>query len=362
VVARASGERDRTPDLAYLSERLGFTSPDVAAMFTTGGSEANLTGVLVALASASPEHQHDGLGGVPGWPVLYASDQAHDSFVKVARVIGLGERALRRVRSDAQQRLNVDDLRRQIARDRATGQIPFCVIGTAGTTATGAIDPLPALADLCRTEAIWFHVDAAWGGLALLSEGLRTHVAGIERADSVTWDAHKTLPIPMGAGMFFCRARRLVESVFSVHTGYVPDAVPGREDLYQHSLQWSRRFIGLKVYLTLAELGSDGIAALIDHQAAMARRLRERLTETGWRVMNDTPLPVVCFTRDNLQPDATADVLGRLAADGIAWISEARLAGGERWLRACITHHETDASDVDALVAALSRAIADPRC
>jgi aromatic-L-amino-acid/L-tryptophan decarboxylase len=359
--APAASEIERRT-LAYLSDRLGFTASDVAAMFTTGGSEANLTGVLVALASAFPEHQRDGLVGVAGRPVLYASDQAHDSLVKVARVIGIGERALRRVRSDAKQRLDVDDLRQQIARDRATGQSPFCVIGTAGSTATGAIDPLHALADLCRTEAIWFHVDAAWGGLALLSESLRTHLAGIERADSVTWDAHKTLPIPMGAGMFFCRAPRLVESVFSVHTGYVPDAVPGREDLYQHSLQWSRRFIGLKVYLTLAELGSDGVAALIDHQAAMARRLRERLTETGWRVMNDTPLPVVCFTRDNLRPEATAAFLGRLAADGMAWISEATLPGGERWLRACITHHETDASDVDALVAALSRAIADPRC
>jgi glutamate/tyrosine decarboxylase-like PLP-dependent enzyme len=356
--APAASEIERRT-LAYLSERLGFNSPDGAAMFTTGGSEANLTGALLALASAFPEHGRDGLAGGAGRPVLYASDQAHDSFVKIARVIGIGERALRRVRSDAQQRLDIDDLRRLIAGDRATGQIPFCVVGTAGSTATGAIDPLYALADICQAEAIWFHVDAAWGGLALLSERLRSHLAGIERADSVTWDAHKTLPIPMGAGMFFCRARSRVESVFSVHTGYVPDAVRGRDDLYQHSLQWSRRFIGLKVYLTLGELGTHGIATLIDHQAAMADRLRERLAETGWRVTNDTPLPIVCFTRDNLQPDAAADVVDRLAAEGVAWISEARLAGGERWLRACITHHETDASDVDALVAALNRASAD---
>ena len=159
--------------------------------------------------------------------------------------------------------------------------------------------------------------------------------------------------------MFFCRARPLVESFFSVHTGYVPGAIAGREDLYQHSLQWSRRFIGLKVFLTLAELGRDGIAALIDHQAAMAHLLRERLVETGWRVMNDTPLPLVCFTRDGLRRDATADLPRRLAAEGAAWISEARLTGGERWLRACITHHETDASDVDTLVSALGRAAAD---
>ena len=153
--------------------------------------------------------------------------------------------------------------------------------------------------------------------------------------------------------MFFCRARPLVESMFSVHPGYVPDALAGRDDLYQRSLQWSRRFMGLKVFLTLAELGSEGVAALIDHQAAMARLLRERLVETGWRVMNDTPLPLVCFTRDNLPRDATADLARRLAAEGVAWISEARLTSGERWLRACITHHETGASDVDALVSSL---------
>ncbi len=359
--APAAGEIERRA-LAYLSDRLGFNSHDGAAMFTTGGSEANLTGALLALASAVPEHRRDGLAGGAGRPVLYASDQAHDSFVKIARVIGIGERALRRVRSDARQRLDVDALRQQIAGDRAAGRIPFCVVGTAGTTATGAIDPLHALADLCEAEAIWFHVDAAWGGLALLSGRLRSHLVGIERADSVTWDAHKTLPIPMGAGMFFCRTLALVESVFAVHTGYVPDAVRGRDDLYQHSLQWSRRFIGLKVYLTLAELGRDGIAVLIDRQAAMAGRLRERLAETGWRVTNDTPLPIVCFTRDDLRPDAAADVAGRLAAEGAAWISEVRLAGGERWLRACITNHETDASDVDALVAAVNRACAEIRC
>ena len=370
--APAASEIERHT-LAYLSRLVGFSSSDATAMFTTGGSEANLTGVLLALASAFPDYPRDGVVGLAGRPVLYASDQAHDSFVKIARVTGLGDRALHRVQSDARQRLDVDDLRRQIAGDRAAGHVPFCVVGTAGTTATGAIDPLPALADLCRTERIWFHVDAAWGGLALLSDQLRPHLAGIERADSVTWDAHKTLPLPMGAGMFFCRARHLVDSVFSVHTGYVPDALPGRDDLYQHSLQWSRRFIGLKVFLTLAELGSNGIAALIDQQAAMARLLRERLVEAGWRVMNDTPLPLVCFTRDDVKPDATADLARRVAAEGAAWISETRLhpttqsprgggpglSGGERWLRACITHHETDAADVDALVRALDRAAAD---
>ena len=183
---------------------------------------------------------------------------------------------------------------------------------------------------------------------------MRPHVAGIERADSVTWDAHKTLPLPMGAGMFFCRARQLVDSFFSVHTGYVPDALAGRDDLYQHSLQWSRRFIGLKVFLTLAELGGDGIAALIDHQAAMAQLLRERLVETGWRVMNDTPLPLVCFTRDDLRPDATADLARRRRCGGRASGSpKPACAAASAGFAPASRTTKPDASDVDALVLSL---------
>jgi aromatic-L-amino-acid/L-tryptophan decarboxylase len=354
--APAAAEIERHT-LAHLGRQLGFS--DGAAVFTTGGSEANLTGVLMALASTFPNYGRDGAAGLGTSPMFYASDHAHDSFVKIARVVGLGERALRRVRCDGSQRLDVDELRRQVAGDRADGRRPFCVVATAGTTATGAIDPLEALADLCRAEGIWLHVDAAWGGLALLSDHLRPHLAGIERADSVTWDAHKTLPIPMGAGMFFCRERSVDESFFSVHTGYVPDAVAGRADPYQHSLQWSRRCIGLKLFLTVAELGERGIAELIDHQAQIADCLRERLADAGWRVTNDTPLPLVCFTRDDLPPERVIAVARHVVAGGAAWVSETRLPDGQRWLRACVTHHETNESDVDALIAALQRAIAE---
>jgi aromatic-L-amino-acid decarboxylase len=353
--APAAAEIERHT-LAYLAGLIGFPSTDGVATFTSGGSEANLTGVLMALASTLPDYARDGLAGVDQRPVLYASDQAHDSFVKIARVAGLGDRAIQRVRSDARQQLDVEDLRRQITCDRAAGLLPFCVVATAGTTATGAIDPLASLVDLCRMEGLWLHVDAAWGGLALLSDELRPHLAGIEQADSVTWDAHKTLPVPMGAGMFFCRERPRGELFFSVHTGYVPDAVTGRTDPYQHSLQWSRRFIGLKVFLTIAELGRDGVAALIDQQTRMGHLLRERLTLAGWRVTNDTPLPLVCFVPDDPRPELVAALAQQVVAEGVAWISEVRLAAGQRWLRACVTHHETDEGDVDALVAALERA------
>jgi len=342
--------------LHYLRRRIGFDTSAAAATFTTGGSEATLTAVLAALARALPRRGRAGLVGLRRPPVFYASDQAHDSLVKVAHVTGLGRAAFRRVRSDRRQRLDPDALRRAIARDRKAGSNPFLVVATVGTTATGAIDPLEDLAALCRAEGLWLHADAAWGGLALLSDTLRVHVRGLERADSVTWDAHKTLPVPMGAGMFFCRWPRFSEAAFEVHTGYVPEAEPGTADPYRKTLQWSRRFIGLKVFLTLAELGDVGITAMIDHQAAMGRLLREALLEGGWRVRNDSPLPLVCFTPRDAPKEAAAAIARSVAAEGAAWVSEVRLPAGERWLRACITHHETGPEDVGALVAAVGRA------
>jgi aromatic-L-amino-acid/L-tryptophan decarboxylase len=340
--------------LEFFARRLGVDLATGAGVFTTGGSEANLTAVLAALAAAFPHLPARGLVGLDAAPVLYASDQAHDSILKIARVTGLGDRAVRRVASDAQQRLDVEELERAIARDRGDGLAPFLVIATIGTTGTGAIDPIAAIARVCRAERLWLHADAAWGSLAVLSDGLRPNVAGLDLADSVTADAHKILPIPMGAGMVFCRDRRATDGVFSVHTAYVPEGDAARDDPYQHTLQWSRRGIGLKVFLTLAELGAAGVARLVDGQADMADHLRRRLAASGWTVTNTTPLPLVCFTRPELTPAEVEQIAQTVAADGAAWCSSVALPDGRRWLRACITHVDTGPDDVDALVKAVT--------
>src|SRR5262249_1368544 len=188
--------------------------------------------------------------------------------------------------------------------DRGSGLLPFLVVGTAGTTNAGAIDPLPDLAALCRDEGLWFHVDAAWGGAAAVSDRLRPLLAGIERADSATGDAHKWLSVPVSAGMFFCRHRAPLEAAFGVQAAYVP---PKRDteapDNLRTSLQWSRRFMGLKVFMVLAEQGLGGVAARIDHQAAMGDLLRARLRGRGFVLLNDTPPPGVCFTHPRPAPD-----------------------------------------------------------
>jgi glutamate/tyrosine decarboxylase-like PLP-dependent enzyme len=158
--------------------------------------------------------------------------------------------------------------------------------------------------------------------------------------------------------MFFCKDPGAVGRAFAVEAGYVPENVAGTVDLYKASLLWSRRFIGLKVFMTLAELGSDGMAALIDHQAAMGNELRARLRERGWQVVNDTPLPLVCFTHPAIRAGrvGAGDVVARMLASEGVWLSRARYRN-EDVLRACVTSYLTQASDVAALVEEAERAV-----
>jgi aromatic-L-amino-acid decarboxylase len=236
------------------------------------------------------------------------------------------------------------------------------VVGTAGTTAAGVIDPLPAMASLARTEGLWFHVDAAWGGAAALSPRLRPALAGIENADSITCDAHKWLWCSVGAGMIFVRHREVVEQAFGVETPYVPPATrDGRVYPFVTSLQWARRFIGLRLFLVLAAHGREGIAARIDHQVRVAGHLRSTLRARGFAICNETPLPLVCFTHPRLPGQEAHDRLARrLRLDQIAWISRVTLAGPTCALRACITSYETQLEDVEALAQALEDALPPP--
>jgi aromatic-L-amino-acid decarboxylase len=337
--------------LRWLAGKFGLPA-DTAANFTTGGAEANLSAVVLALTRAFPTYGEEGLRSVSASPAIYLTTEAHHSFNKIAQMTGLGRRALRAVAADSHLKMDLDDLRRQVTTDRARGLTPLMVVGTAGTTGAGAIDPLPELAAFCRKEGLWLHVDAAWGGAAILSPTLRRCLAGIEFADSITCDAHKWFSVPMGAGMFFCRHPALVVEAFHAETSYMPATSGGATtDPYTSSVQWSRRFIGLKLFLALAERGESGYVGMIEHQARMGDVLREALRSAGWRIVNDTPLPLVCFTRDGLVPSR---FLKELYERQIAWMSEVRLRGGDPVLRACVTSFRTTESDIAHVVKEMS--------
>jgi glutamate/tyrosine decarboxylase-like PLP-dependent enzyme len=346
--------------LRQFSNLLGF--PSTAAFnFCNGGAEANLSAMLVALNHQFPRWRAEGIACLKVTPTIYVSADAHDSLVKAARACGLGDSAIRRVPTTSPRfAVDPDQLELFLVEDLRKGWSPFMIVGTAGTTSTGAVDPLRTLAAIAQKYNAWFHVDAAWGGTAVLSSTLRREVRGIESADSVTWDAHKWLSVPFSAGMFFCRHSASVGSTFSIHTSYMPTGSAETVDPYASTIQWTRRAMGLKVFMSLVELGFDGYRDLIEHQAAMGVLLRERLQGQGFQVVNDTALPVVCFTHPKIRQGQvkTEHVLNTLYSRGRVWISDVRPTGyPEKCLRACITHYETDESDIECLIEELVNAL-----
>jgi len=338
--------------LAWLGGKFGLPANAVAS-FTNGGAEANLSAVIVALTRAFPDYGEHGLRRVSASPTIYLTAEAHHSFNKIAHMTGLGRRAIRTVATDRHLKMDLGDLARRVAEDRQNGFAPLLVVGTVGTTGAGVIDPMSELARFCRSEELWFHVDAAWGGAAIISPALRGHLAGIDGADSITCDAHKWFSVPMAAGMFFCRHPDAVGAAFRAETSYMPGKTAGPVlDPYTTSVQWSRRFIGLKLFLALAHHGESGYVGMIEHQARMGDVLRESLTRAGWRVVNTTPLPLVCFTREGL---VTAKFLAALYASQVAWMSEVRLGDGAPVLRACITSFRTTEADIEWVVREMGR-------
>ena len=341
--------------LGWLGAKFGLPAETIAT-FTSGGMEANLSAVIVALTRAFPRYGTDGLGGLKKRPAIYLTEGSHHGFNKIAHVSGVGRSALRLVPTDEGQRMSAVELERRIAQDRDAGWEPLMVVATAGTTGTGAIDPLTEIAQICHEQGLWFHVDAAWGGAAILSPSLKGHLGGIEQADSVTCDAHKWFSVAMGAGMFFCRHRAAVAEAFRAEVSYMPGAnavgavesqsAEGTFNPFTNSMQWSRRFIGLKLFMALAEVGERGYAERLDHQARMAELLRVSLQATGWRIVNATPLPLVCFTREGVVPSA---LLEELRQRQVAWMSETEVKG-EPVIRACITSFRTSASQIEWIV------------
>lgn len=348
--APAANEIERFT-LDRIMECFGFEPNSCFASFTTGGAEANLSALLAALVDRFPEFPRSGARGLPRRPVVFVTSESHHSVHKAAQVSGLGRETIHEVPTDRDGKMDVDALAQAVRSERDRGNEPLMVVGTAGSTSTGVIDPLADLGRLCRREGLWFHADAAWGGAAALSPRLRPHLEGIERADSITCDAHKWLSVPMAAGMFFCRHPNVPSAAFGVPSPYIPAARTEDEfDPFAQTVQWSRRFIGLKVFMSLLERGLPGYAALIEYQVAMGEHLRSALEDFGWKIVNRTPLPLVCFTRDGLDIER---LLGEMYVRQIAWMSKVPVKD-QPAVRACITSYATVKDDIDHVVAAMT--------
>jgi glutamate/tyrosine decarboxylase-like PLP-dependent enzyme len=324
-----------------------------AGHFTGGGAEANYTALICALTAANGGFAARGARSFAGQPVFYTSHASHLAWFKIAHQAGIGRDAVRLVATDGAGRLDPAALAEMIAADRREGGVPMMVVATAGTTNAGMIDPLAACGGIARREGLWFHVDAAWGGGLIASKRHRAALAGIEAADSVTIDAHKWFAVTMGCGMFLTARPKVPPAVFHVSTGYMPSHDSG-SDPYLNSVQWSRRFLGLRLFLSLAAAGWDGYARHVEHAIELTAQLGRNLAARGWRVVNDSPVAVLCVE----PPPGGADVetiVGRVLASGAAWISVAHFEG-RKVIRACITHGETTPDDLEILVEALEAA------
>jgi glutamate/tyrosine decarboxylase-like PLP-dependent enzyme len=242
-----------------------------------------------------------------------------------------------------------------IEEDRARGCVPVLMVASAGTTNAGMIDPLEACAELARRHGLWFHVDAAWGGAVIASDRLRGVLAGLEQADSATIDAHKWFATTMGCGMFLTRDPQALSAAFHVSASFMPSREASL-DPYMNTPQWSRRFLGLRLFLSLAAAGWAGHAAHIERAVDQTEWIRATLTARGWQVLNDSPLAVLAVVPPAGKASPAA-VVERVLRSGRAWVALARFEEREV-IRICVTHGETSAADLAILVETLESAAA----
>ena len=319
--------------------------------FATGGSEANYTALLCALTAAHPKFAADGARAFAGPARFYTSRDCHIAWLKIAHQAGIGRSALRLIDTDGCGRMDPKALLRAILEDRAAGALPVMVAATAGTTGAGMIDPLHACADIARQQELWLHVDAAWGGALLASDRLRGALDGINRADSITIDAHKWFATTMGCAIFITTRADLLSEAFNASTTFMPSSVSGL-DPYLNTVQWSRRFVGLRLFLSLAAAGWEGLGAHVERGVAVMERTKEALLATGWRIANDSPAAVL----NAIPPPECGEVralVRRVVASGRAWVAPTTFEGVDV-VRICATNGETTLEDVNALVEALN--------
>ncbi len=328
-------------------------------LLTSGGSMANLGAVVTA--------RHTKLGEDFLRGVLYTSAQAHHSVRKAARVAGFPDASVRVVPTDGGFRIRPDALARAIAADRAEGRLPAMVVASAGTTATGAVDPLDAIADVCRAEGLWFHVDAAYGGFFLLTDRGRAALAGIERADSITLDPHKGLFLPYGTGCLLVRDLAPLRSAHHVDASYLPPppADPDHWDFADLGPELSRDPRGLRVWLPLKMHGAAAFRAALDEKLDLAADACARVAALpGVEIVAPPALSLFAFrvAPRGVTDPSEIDGFGRRVLAHVNARQRVFLTGadvdGRHLLRVCVLSFRTHADRIDALVEDLAEVIA----
>jgi aromatic-L-amino-acid decarboxylase len=355
------GGRDHIPieverQIAEWSRQMFGFPQSAGGLFVTGTSMADFVAVLAArTAKLGKQANRDGVGETGAKLRAYTSTSAHGCVARAMEMAGLGTDALHLIQTDSHHKMDIEALRRAIASDHVAGLEPFLVIGSAGTVNVGAIDDLSALADICRDENLWFHIDGAFGALAVLSPQLAPLVAGIERADSIAFDFHKWGQVSYDAGFIIARDQNSLLETFASPAAYLRRETRG----LAAGSPWpcdigpdlSRGFRALKTWFTLKTYGTEQLGAVIERSCELARYLERRIVEDPrLELLAPVQLNIVCFRYCATDADrVNASIIVDVQESGVAAPS-ATTIDGHLAIRAALFNHRTQSEDVDALI------------
>lgn len=332
----------------WLLKIYGFPVKRGGGIFTSGGSMANLT----AIATARKVKCGDDFSKA----VIYLSDQAHSSNIKAIRVLGFRKEQIRIIPTDGEFKIGINKLKNAIAKDKIEGWQPFCFIASAGTTNTGTVDPLNELAGICKKEKIWFHIDAAYGGAAILAKNGKQLLNGIEKADSITVDPHKWFFQPYEIGCLLVRNHKWLKGTFTEKPEYLRD-IEGNEseiNFYDHGIELTRRFRALKFYMSIKTFGLKAFRKAIDYNIKLAEQTEDYLRKSNtWEVVSPATLAIINFRFHPISgklTDKQLDAINQKISEKVVASREALLVttilNKQVVLRMCLINPRTTLEDV----------------
>jgi aromatic-L-amino-acid decarboxylase len=353
--------------VGWFCELFGYAD-HAGGILVSGGTVANLTALAVAREVHAPQAMKHGLQSASRPLTMYVSDQGHMSVERSAGMLGIGADLVRKIPTDERFKMRVDALRNVIERDRQDGLKPFCVVAQAGAVNTGSIDPLSEIADVCAEKDLWLHVDAAYGGGAIVTPEGASLLGGVERADSIATDPHKWFFIPVEAGCTLIRRREHLYNTFKCKAGYLGEETA--TDFMNFGFQLTRASRALKTWFALRAYGLNRLSRIVERNMALAREFKRSVEKDEcWQILAPVELSIVCF-RYVPNPEWSEEDLNRLQykilteleQGGTAFLTPTVL-GGRVALRVCFTNHRTTSKDSDELLRSLEeigKRVSDP--